>query len=213
MRQHQKRASTGFARIVTLACAVVLAACGTAAAQGLQPGVRGGMNLSSLATEGTSGDVPFRWRSGFVGGGFLVWPIASWLDVQPEVLYTSRGATVEQFGITSRMLLEYLEVPVLARYTMPAFGNSRFFVAGGPSLALRLRARTRASFSGATEEIDISDDVKRRDVGVVAAAGLETASFVVDGRYTFGFTNLDNDTGTAVKFTNRTVSLSLGFKF
>mgnify|MGYP003289963483 CR=1 FL=1 len=44
-------------------------------------------------------------------------------------------------------------------------------VVGGPAFGYLLRARTRADFGEATEEIDVADEVERFDFGVVVGAG------------------------------------------
>jgi hypothetical protein len=198
-------------RIPAIALSVVLLCGGSAFAQGMQAGVRGGVNFASLQSDDDEGVLDPQIRG--VVGGFVTLPVMSWLEVQPEVLYSMKGAKSNEFGIESKLLLDYIEVPVLARITKRAFGTRSFYVAGGPSFGLRVRAKARAEFSGSTEEIDISDDVERFDLGAVIAGGLEFGSIVVDGRYTLGLSDIDTDTSDEVKVKNRAVSLTVGFKF
>jgi hypothetical protein len=197
---------------LALVCVLVLGLARSAIAQGLEIGARGGVNFSKIDIEGENGP-SFDWRTGLVAGAFVTWPVFSWLELQPEILYTSKGAKFEEEGISAKLLLDYVEVPVLARFSGQRSGTRRFYMAAGPAFGLRVSARTRTEFSGSTEEIDISDDVERSDLGVVVAGGYETGRLVIDGRYTFGLSDIDKDTSDDVKVKNRVISVSAGIRF
>jgi len=199
-------------RIPATALVVLLLCAGPAFAQGLEQGVRGGVNFTNTSTSGDD-SASLDWQLRGVFGGFVTWRVTSWLEFQPEVLYSLKGAKSSEFDIESKLLLDYLEVPLLARKTFGAPGGTRFYLAGGPSIGVLLRARTRADFGSSTEERDIKDDVETLDLGIVAAGGIEFGSIVVDGRYTHGFSDIDKDTSDNVKITNRAVSLTVGIKF
>jgi len=183
------------------------------AAQGLEMGVRGGVNVATLANEADGSGAASDPRLGIVAGAFVTWPMVEGLEIQPEVLYSSEGGKVDEPGVDSRVVLDYLDIPVLARFSRHGPGTSRFYVIGGPAFGVRLRARTRTVFSGSTEEIDISDDVERTDVGVVVGGGFERGHLVLDGRYTHGLSNVDAraDEGLAVR--NRAFAVTVGWKF
>jgi hypothetical protein len=182
-----------------------------AGAQGLVKGVRGGVNLSNQHVSTDSGDNSLDWQVRPVFGGFVTWRMLSWFELQPEVLYSMKGGKIEEFGITTKLLLDYIEAPILGRITRGAPGSRRFYVVFGPSFGVLVRAKARADFETSTEEIDIRDDLEPFDLGVVAGGGIEFGSIVVDGRYTFGLS--DTDKVTDVKSTNRAISLTVGFKF
>jgi hypothetical protein len=198
-------------RIPAAVLAIVMLCAGPAFAQGLEKGVRGGVNFTNTSANGGDEAAALDWHLRGVFGGFVTWRVASWLEFQPEVLYALKGAKSTEFDIESKLLLDYLEMPLLARKTFGAPDATRFYVAGGPSIGVLLRARTRADFGSSTEEIDIKDDVETLDLGVVVAGGVEFGSIVVDGRYTYGFSDIDKDED--VKSTNRAVSLTVGIKF
>lgn len=196
-----------------LATLAVLVVCADSAfAQGLGKGVRGGINYSTTQTTG-EGQMAPDWQPRGVFGGFVTWRAISWIDLQPEVLYSMKGAKVEESGLTAKLLLDYLDFPVLARFSRGTPNARSWYVIGGPSFGYLLRARTRADFGGATEEIDVIDDVERFDVGVVAGGGVEFGRIVIDGRYTHGLSDIDKDTSDDAKVRNRCVSATVGFKF
>ena len=191
-----------------LALACLFFAAGSASAQDTRFGVRGGVNFSTVQNETSLGSGGFGYRQGLVAGAFFTWPLG-WFDLQPEVLYTSKGAALDIAGIDSKLVLDYLEVPVLARWSL----GRRLYVAAGPALAWRLKAASRTKFSGATEEIDLHDSVKGYDVGVVGAVGVRFGAVVVDGRYTHGLLDIDSDTGDEVTVRNRAITITAGVAF
>lgn len=200
------------ARLLAAAIAAIVFAHADAAAQQLQAGVRAGVNLANVSVDGDDSRPSFDTRAGLVAGAFVTWQAVSWLQVQPEVLYAAKGASLEQEGIDAQLILDYLEVPLLARVTRRVSGTSVYVVAG-PALAWRLGAKSRAEFSGATEEIDLAGDVESFDLGIVAGGGVDVGRFVIDARYTFGVRDIDADRTDAVSMRNRVLSVTAGFRF
>ncbi len=200
----------GAAARVAPAVALVafLFATGTASGQDTRFGVRGGANIATVQNESSLGAGGFTSRLGLVAGAFFSVPLG-WIHLQPEVLFTSKGAAIDMTGIDSKLVLDYLEFPVLARWSL----GQRFYVAAGPAPAWRLKASSRTKFSGATEDIDLADSVKGYDVGVVGAVGARFGAFVVDGRYTHGLLDIDSDSSDEVTVRNRAITISAGIAF
>ncbi len=176
-------------------------------------GVKGGVNLATQRFEGEEDGPSLDPRIGVVAGVFANVPLLSWLHLQPEALFSMKGARLDVEGAASSVWLDYLELPVLARITRAGGGTRRYFVVGGPAIGVRLRARIRTDFGDSTEEINISDDVERLDLGVTAGGGVEIGSLVFDGRYTLGLKDIDKDKTDTVKVTNRAFSFTVGFRF
>jgi hypothetical protein len=209
MRRQLLRARDLTATITcALAAAAVLTTAGAASGQDLRFGVRGGTNIATVQNDTELGSGDFESRLGLVAGAFFAVPLG-WVHLQPEVLYTSKGAALDLQGIDSRLVLDYLEVPVLARWAL----GTRMYVAAGPAVAWRLKATSRTKFSGATEEIDVADSVKRYDAGVTGAVGVRFGRFVVDGRYTHGLLDIDTDASDGVSVRNRAFTISAGIAF
>jgi hypothetical protein len=205
--------TSGWARRAAAACALMLLASTPASAQIPGLGVKGGVNFATQHNAGDDDSGPgLKSLAGIVAGVFATLPVASWLEVQPEALYSRKGARAELEGISSDLQIDYLEVPVLARFSRRGSGRG-YYVAGGPSFAFQLRARTRTDFGTATEEIDIGEEVERFDLGLSIGGGIEVRSLVIDGRYTHGFKDIDKDTSDDVQVTNRAVSITVGFRF
>lgn len=197
-------------RISASILVVALCSGAPAFAQGISVGAKGGANFANVSFEGESDATAGRWSP--VAGAFVVLPLHWGIALQTEGLYSVKGARLRGPAVDSSLVLDYFEIPVLARVSMNAFGRKLHFV-GGPAPAFRMRARTRTKFSGATEEIDIAKDVKSFDLGVAAGAGIEFGSLLVEGRYTFGVTDINKDRTDAAPAKNRATSVTAGWRF
>lgn len=198
-------------RSLVFASVVVIGAAAPAAAQGFAIGVKGGVEVATQHTSGDGGGPSLDNRLGVVGGVFVTLPLVSRLDLEVDGLYAMKGAKLTSQGIDSTLQVDYFEVPVLARYRLG--GGHQFYVAAGPSMGVRLRARARTDFGGATEELDVADQVEPLDLGIAMGAGLTIKAIVIDGRYTLGRRDIDKDKTDASRTFNRAVALTAGVRF
>jgi len=192
------------------ACLLVVLAMGfaTPASAQVSYGVKAGAGFSNVAFDGEE-DVPSSGRPGVLAGVFVTIPLRGRLSAQPEAIYTVKGASLDIADVESNFIVDYFEVPLLARISV----RRNVYVAAGPSMAFRLRAKSRTSFGGSTEELDLKDDLESFDLGLVGAAGIELGRWVFDGRYTHGLSDIDADTSDDVKIRNRGFSVSAGIRF
>ena len=86
-------------RLWSLACGALLVCASPAWAQGLDFGVKGGVNVADVDLSGDDAAPSFDPRIGLVAGGLVRMPIAPWLAVQAEGLYAEKGARFEESGI------------------------------------------------------------------------------------------------------------------
>ncbi len=110
-------------------------------------GVFAGIDRSTFG-----GDAPgARSRSGATGGVMLVTAARSALSIQTELAFAAKGADGESRGPTLSFRLNFLELPVLARFDIPAARKAKPFVYAGPAIALRLSCN--AGWPGLTRSI------------------------------------------------------------
>ncbi|HEV8446646.1 MAG TPA: porin family protein [Gemmatimonadaceae bacterium] len=98
----------------------------------LRFGVIGGANLATLTRSGS--ESPSN-RTGFAVGLMAVFPVSPSLAIQPELMFTMKGAHWNSNSATAKV--DYFELPVLARFAVPGFGRVKPFVYGGPAFAYR----------------------------------------------------------------------------
>jgi len=204
------RVAGAFAGVVlALVCLTAL----PAVAQGLTYGVKGGVTLANLSEEAEADTTAFDNRIGFVAGGFVTWPLSGRLALQPEALFTQKGAKIDQGGGTLTQQLDYLDVPVLIRYRLTGTDARHFSLFGGPAIGVKLRARSRASFGETAIEDDIGDQVKSTDVSVVGGVSYHRGRGSVEGRYAWGVSDIDKDTTDDVTIRTRGISILAGWRF
>jgi Outer membrane protein beta-barrel domain len=192
------------------------AVCGfvlmTSAPVWAQAGVLVGANFAKLDVSG-EGDAPEADRRiGLVAGVFATMRMGDLVSIQPEVQYSQKGEKFTEDSVDVTIELDYLDIPVLARFT----GSSRsgLVVFGGPSFGFKLRARS--TFDIEDEEIedeDLGDDVESFDLGFIAGAGIESEKFFVDGRYQWGLSNINATEDDQEEIKNRVLSVVVGFRF
>lgn len=204
-------------RVCTLLVALVLTVgVSSASAQtGASFGVKAGVNFANLDFSGDDVNVSFDQRVGLVAGAFMLFPMTETFGFQVEGLYSQKGAKFEDDDFEESIELDQFEVPVLARYTIPSTTGTSFHLFAGPSFGFKLSAKARSSFDGDDdEEIDVDDEYKGLDFGLVFGAGVEFGRFVVDGRYNLGLTNLnDDDANDGLETKSRVFSIMAGFRF
>ena len=192
---------------------VAIAFAADAKAQGFGYGVKGGVTLADLNATGDEDAASSDFRVGFIVGGFVTWPFGARLEFQPEVLFAQKGAKSDMLGGTSTQKLDYLDVPLLVSYRIKGSRERNFAVFGGPAVGIRLRARSHAEFGGGSFEQDVSDQVESTDLAAVAGLAYHRGRLVFDGRYSWGFTDIDKETGDGVEIRNRGISFLVGWKF
>jgi hypothetical protein len=187
--------------------------CGSQAlAQEASFGVKGGVNLATLSSNEDPGP-EFKYRIGVIAGGFFTWPMGSRLDLQPEVLFSQQGASFDVTGFDSVTIkLDSLVAPILVRYKLRSSGGG-LVLFGGPSLGFNLSAKAVSKSSGRTTTDDIGDDIESFDYGVVFGAGWEAGRFTIDGRYTWGLSEIGKDEDDPEKTTHRVIGILAGIRF
>ena len=183
---------------------------GTSTTALAQAGLVVGVNFATI--EYNDPDAPeFDRRTGFAAGIFQNIRLGDYVSVQPEALYSQKGAKLQEGGGETTIEVDYLDVPVLVRVSGGRGGGLVVF--GGPSFGFKLRARAKGEFDGESEEVDIGDEVEDFDLGVVAGAGIGSARYFLDVRYQWGLSDADKDQTDDTEVKNRVISIFLGFRF
>jgi len=193
--------------LLVAAAAACLLVPRPAPAQTFSLGVRAGAMRSQIASGSER-----RPRNGFTGGLAGRFRLTSRVALQVETVYSQKGWASGETGL----LLDYLESPILVRFSAPRWGEGLIVSAlAGGSVATEVRCRWRRSVyfnSPPAEASCIGARDKRHDFGFVAALELERrlspgyGTFEV--RYVHGTTNLA-PSGSVLR--NRSFVLLLGF--
>lgn len=162
-------------------------------------GIIGGANLATLT--GTFIDNASN-RTGFAAGLMAVLPVSRSFAIQPEFMFATKGANSKPGGTDGVAKIDYIELPVLARFEIPASSRVKPFVYGGSGFAYR----TSCTIEGGGFRIDCDSLARlaaraspgakfsRTDVDGIIGGGLAFnvggRSMTVGVRYDVGFVKL-----------------------
>lgn len=162
-------------------------------------------------------------RQGAITGVYLNVPLNAVASVRPEVLFSLKGGRTLAFiqGTTTIALVDielaYLELPVLARVSLPR-GRFRPAVFGGPSVGLQIGCDFLITVASDSTRFTCGQDavsgVREWDFGWVAGAAVEMhlprTTLALQGRYSAGFRSVLEG---AVDLRNRGMALLFGLTF
>lgn len=153
-------------------------------------GITGGYNSSTI---GGNDFADASRRNGFIAGGLLVFPVASNVAIQPELLYTSKGVTGNDTDFHATLKMNYIEVPVLVRVDVSTAGKVKPFFYGGPAVSFKASCNFEVSGQGVNINSSCDDfessgtKLKTVDYGLVGGGGfafdLGGRKFSIGARY------------------------------
>lgn len=223
-------------KLITIIVTVVLTLMFLLPNLSLATGVKGGIKIGVSSSKFTGPDiedmdeflgVDLKSNTGICAAGFITINIAEMFAIQPEVLYIKKGAKYEEGinGETAKFWfnLTYLEIPVLAKITVPTQGSVKPFLFAGPAVALKLSTKLKMEVGGDSVEVEseeVNEMLKGTDFGLVIGGGLDiglgapgTGSISVDIRYSLGLTNIFDVEGEDIKVRNGAFSIMVGYSF
>ncbi|HEX6309412.1 MAG TPA: porin family protein [Longimicrobiales bacterium] len=192
---------------------VVGLAFGATVASAQTIGFKAGVSLATMSIEDIDEGVDH--RTGFAGGGFVRFDFGR-LGIQPEILSVTKGFEVDDPSGDERLSLEYVAIPVLLHFPLTYGASFAPYLIGGPEFAFEVGCD--AEIGGV--EFDCDDagadsfDRKSFDIGLSAGGGLAFAmgpgALLLEGRYTWGLTNIQDDEQEA-ELKNRAAYIMAGY--
>lgn len=203
--------------------------CGTAARaqeqqttteSGLKPkfGIKGGLNLTNLYVNDVSDE---HMKAGWNAGVFAKLPITRGFSIQPELLYSLKGAKEDYNNFVQgsgeyRFNLGYMELPVLAVVNLAP--NFNLHLGGYAAYLVNANIKNvddQGTVQGASDLN--TGDFKRWDFGLVGGLGFDIENFTIGARYNYGLSHIgknDNLTGALTKDSkNAAINVYVGFGF
>ena len=186
-----------FMKKVLLAAVLFIAASTTIQAQLVKFGVKAGVNFANQTGDAT--DAPGIDKEGITSYHAGLVAEIKLLDrfaIQPELLYSTQGATYKNAVDEFKNELGYLSIPVMAKFYL----TDSFSLEVGPQASFLLSEKDNVDF----------EDAETFEFGINAGLGFKiTENFFIQGRYGLGLT--DATKNADVK--NSTIQLSAGFLF
>lgn len=179
-------------------------------------GIKGGLNLTNLYVDDVDDE---NMKPGVNVGFYAKVPVSKIFSVQPEVLYSMKGAQLNYNNILGsgkyRFNLDYLEVPIGAVVNVA----KNFNISVGPYVAFLLSAKVQdvdknGNITGATELN--KDNFESVDYGAFGGVAFDMGNITLGGRYTYGLKEIGKS-GLSGNLTNNSknsaISFYLGFGF
>jgi hypothetical protein len=158
--------------------------CGIAAHAQIKLGIKGGANFSTITSD-NYGEI--KTISGFNAGALASFPLFKGLSLQPEIMYSGQGAKSIEANSTANLVMNYMNFPVLLKYSIPA----GIFVETGPQIGLLLNAKLK--FYNFNE--DEKPNSQSTDFSWAFGLGylIKDVNLGFDARYNLGLTNFRSD--------------------
>jgi hypothetical protein len=171
-------------------------------------GLRAGLNVSNYG-----GDSEMDSRIGFHAGMMMQYHMHPMLILQPELLYTQRGAQDEAtiLGVKTELkqTLHYVELPIFLKLGLGE-GNLKFQPYLGPELRYLIAAKYKTKVGSAEQTGDIKD---LADLDFGLGIGLDlvfNTNMLFGARYSLGLADVA-DGSADVK--NNAFMINLGFLY
>jgi hypothetical protein len=228
-----------------------------ARAQDCWLGVKAGLSIPDLKGGTTPQSVGYTSRTGPDFGLLAYKNLSEHFALQAELSYVSQGGVKKGIqvldpamltgisvppGISlyarfkNKAIMNYLELPLLAKYSFKIFKTHLLYVDAGPNFGYLLNAKTKTSGksqifidqSGTpltiegqplpeqdfTVETDIRNDLKKINIGITGGVGVSRTfgpgDLILDLRGSYGFTNVQKDPANGKNNTGCLV-ISLGY--
>jgi hypothetical protein len=184
---------------IAMMTAIMIA--GTATAQNVNFGIKGGLNLSNISQDGNSG---FDQKAGYHFGILTHIHFTDRFALQPEIVYSVQGAKYTIGNVDTHINLDYVNVPVMFQYM---FDNG-FRLQAGPQVSFLNKAKSRTN--------DVNTDFKNNfetiDFGIGMGVGYvhPPSGFGIDARYNMGLGNINKNGADAY---NRVIQLGVFYLF
>jgi hypothetical protein len=192
-------------RIAFVMAVLMLMSCAVSAKE-LFYGFKAGIYTANT-TEIPAGWSNTSFKDGFAGGVYIRYATSDWFSLQPEVLYVAKGfdgTSARGFSaVNYKGTFNYIEIPVLATYTVQTNGRARPYFFFGPALGINLDANVDVERTNlnthqtATGSMDYSNVMSRTEFGIAFGAGCAVAAgpgaITLDGRFDFSLSKTFTD--------------------
>ena len=181
-------------------------------------GVKVGINMANMSGDDTDFDnMDKKSIIGFAFGGFVEYSFNESFAVQPEVLYTMKGAKWEDTDATFTATYNYVDIPILAKYSIAMDGAVSPYILVGPAIGINVTAESEMEGGGAT--VTDEDEDATMTFGLVVGAGgsmeMGNGALLFELRYDMGLNNVTDPADAPDDFDvkNSVIQFVFGYAF
>ncbi|ANI88350.1 hypothetical protein A9P82_02955 [Arachidicoccus ginsenosidimutans] len=181
-------------------------------------GIHAGVNLAKMTDKDQGISTTTSSKAGFIGGVDVEFHISPAFSIQPELNFSQMGGKIGYDTLSTtldeKFTLDYLSLPILAKYTIP---NSGFSIYAGPQVSYLLHSSVSVSSEQGEGSQSASASSLYQKGDFSGIAGVEyylPQGFGISARYQFGFINTwktVEDASETVK--NHGFTFTVGYRF
>ncbi len=164
-----------------------------------EKGIKFGLNLSNF-------NKPILTKTenklGIIIGGFICLKISETVFIQPEIIYTSKGAIEKKLEVgfdlgqtvyaDNRMTYNYLELPIILKLQLFKISETKFNILFGSNISYLLNTNWEIESNNKkfNDKFDVNDTTKKYDVGLIIGSDFSfnilNYNLLFEMRYTRG---------------------------
>jgi len=167
--------------------------------KGFGIGAKGGIHMGDIYGDDTAWD--WKYKPGYAGGLVITQKIAGFLSGATEMMYIQKGAQykMEIYGqsITSKLVANYLEVPMALKFHLPTKSPVVPALIIGPTIAIPIKvaARAESESQGQVSEIEYPEEMLQQvELSLFGGLGIDFVlpfgKIMFDARYIGGATTI-----------------------
>ena len=202
------------ARVIVAAFIAAIECVGLAASTNAQVlAVKVGPNHTNMTQDATfKPDDQLVANSGFMVGVQLRRAVNRAFQLQIEGLFTQKGNWFRNVAddLDDQIVINYLEVPVLARVDVIQWGQNAVSIHGGPTFAVNAGTNEKNNGHAVARLLKL----KTFDMGVAIGGQVELKKLIIGARYTMGLSNIFADDPAVFGFSemkNKALTVFAGY--
>jgi hypothetical protein len=175
-------------------------------------GIKGGVNLANMYVDDVKDE---NMKVGLNAGFFAKIPVTRGFSIQPELLYSSKGAKLTYdnalFGNGEyRFNLHYIELPVLGVINIA----KNFNLQAGPYVSYLAGADIKdVNDKGEVNDVTElnAENFHRIDYGLAGGLGVDIQNFTIGARYNYGLHEIGKSGSTSGQATKNSKNSAINF--
>lgn len=175
----------------------------SSAQAGFRLGVKGGLNFANVNSDLNTDN-----KTGYHAGAFATLKFTK-LAVQPEVIFSKQGSSLQVDGEDLESNYSYINIPVMVKLYL--LGGLNLQV--GPQFGFLASAKQDIfDINGAKTTADYKDELKGSEVSLGLGAGWDLPfGLTLDARYNLGLSDI-NDSAASSDAKNQVFQVSIGYR-
>lgn len=181
-------------------------------------GIRAGLNLANLTIKADGESTKYDKKPGIQFGPTAEFRLGEKFAFETGLILSTKGTRMEEGGITGKLSIAYLDIPMNLKAYVPA-GDIKIFGLIGPYIGVGLFGKEKYEGNGESVSDDIvfgsgvDAEFKRVDFGLTFGAGAAVNNFQIGVSYGIGIANIAPFKESGFSINNSNLFFTLGFHF